>query len=106
MCLIRLARVSDYFALSREGLHSAKYKLGQASRTVTEGNVTYMAAGSMTISTRVTRRSLETPTPDKINTSEYFQQIFETPGRPQAKVCSDAARCCSDWLSCHTRQST
>jgi len=45
-----------------------------------------MAAGSMTINTRVTRRSQETPTPDKINTSEYFQQIFETPGRPQAKV--------------------
>lgn len=42
--------------------------------------------GSMTINTRVTRRSQETPTPDKINTSEYFQQIFETPGRPQAKV--------------------
>ena len=45
-----------------------------------------MIAGSMTINTRVTRRSQETPTPDKINTSEYFQQIFETPGRPQAKV--------------------
>ncbi len=45
-----------------------------------------MDAGSMTINTRVTRRSQETPTPDKINTSEYFQQIFETPGRPQAKV--------------------
>ena len=45
-----------------------------------------MVAGSMTINTRVTRRSQETPTPDKINTSEYFQQIFETPGRPQAKV--------------------
>ncbi|KAA6425870.1 MAG: hypothetical protein FRX49_04245 [Trebouxia sp. A1-2] len=42
--------------------------------------------GSMTINTRVTRRSQETPTLDKINTSEYFQQIFETPGRPQAKV--------------------
>ncbi|DBA87726.1 hypothetical protein WJX77_012066 [Trebouxia sp. C0004] len=42
--------------------------------------------GSMTINTRVTRRSQETPTPDKISTSEYFQQIFETPGRPQAKV--------------------
>ncbi len=45
-----------------------------------------MIAGSMTINTRVTRRSQEIPTPDKINTSEYFQQIFETPGRPQAKV--------------------
>lgn len=45
-----------------------------------------MVAGSMTINTRVTRRSQETPTLDKINTSEYFQQIFETPGRPQAKV--------------------
>ncbi|KAL3140611.1 hypothetical protein ABBQ32_005181 [Trebouxia sp. C0010 RCD-2024] len=42
--------------------------------------------GSMTINTRVTRRSEETPAPDKINTSEYFQQIFESPGRPQAKV--------------------
>lgn len=42
--------------------------------------------GSMTINTRVTRRSEETPASDKINTSEYFQQIFESPGRPQAKV--------------------
>ena len=50
-------------------------------------------AGSMTINTRVTRRSEETPASDKINTSEYFQQIFESPGRPQAKVC-DHDICC------------
>lgn len=85
---------------------SCQGKAWSSHRMGTMGGVMHMAAGSMTISTRVTRRSLETPTPDKINTSEYFQQIFETPGRPQAKVCSDAARCCNDWLSCHTRQST
>ena len=49
--------------------------------------------GSMTINTRVTRRSKETPAPDKINTSEYFQQIFESPGRPQAKVCKQHRMC-------------
>lgn len=49
-------------------------------------------AGSMAVTTRVTRRLQETPAPDKLSTSEYFQQIFETPGRPKAKVsqCSQA----------------
>lgn len=45
-----------------------------------------LVPGSMTINTRVTRRSQETPAPDKINTSEYFQQIFDFPEKPQAKV--------------------
>lgn len=48
--------------------------------------VAMQCTGSMTINTRVTRRSKETPAADKINTSEYFQQIFESPGTPQAKV--------------------
>ena len=43
-------------------------------------------AGSMAVTTRVTRRLQETPAPDKLSTSEYFQQIFETPGKPKAKV--------------------
>lgn len=40
----------------------------------------------MAVTTRVTRRLQEAPAPDKLSTSEYFQQIFETPGRPKAKV--------------------
>ena len=38
------------------------------------------------VSTRVTRRSEEAPSPQRLSTSEYFQQLVDSPSRPQPKV--------------------
>jgi hypothetical protein len=38
------------------------------------------------VTTRVTRRLQERPAPDRLTTSEFVQQLIESPGRPQPKV--------------------
>lgn len=42
--------------------------------------------GGMQVSTRVTRRLEEEPGPERLSTSEYFQQLIESPQRDQPKV--------------------
>eukprot|EP00884_Botryococcus_braunii_P004263 jgi/Botrbrau1/13838/Bobra.0056s0075.1 len=47
--------------------------------------------GGAEVSTRVTRRSLDRPTADRINTSEFFEQIFQDSRSQQPRV--KASRC-------------
>lgn len=42
--------------------------------------------GGLEVTTRVMRRSEETQGPDRLDTSEYFQQMIDTPERLQPKV--------------------
>ena len=39
------------------------------------------------MSTRVTRRSAANPAPDRLDTSEYFEQVFGSPGRREPRAC-------------------
>ena len=48
---------------------------------------TILPAGGTNIFTRVTRRSEETED-RKIATSEFYEQVFEAPGRIEPKVSS------------------
>lgn len=38
------------------------------------------------MATRVVRRSAEGVGPERLDTSEYFQQLFDSPGRPEPRV--------------------
>lgn len=50
-------------------------------------NILNMALpGGVDVTTRVTRRSETTAPPDRLDTSEYFQQIYASPGRREPKV--------------------
>lgn len=46
----------------------------------------FFCIGGMNIVTRVTRRSEEAGGLDRINTSEFFEQVFQTPGRVEPRV--------------------
>ena len=45
-----------------------------------------MSAGGTSVITRVTKRSEAKPAADRIDTSEYFQQVFQQGGKPEPKV--------------------
>jgi len=45
-----------------------------------------LSTGGMDITTRVVRRSEQRLEDNRLDTSEYFRQIYEVPGRPEPKV--------------------
>ena len=45
-----------------------------------------MGAGGTNIVTRVVRRSEENSAADRINTSEFFEQVFQVPNKVEPKV--------------------
>lgn len=58
--------------------------------------------GGLLVSTRVTRRSEERQGPDRLATSEFFQQLIASEQAAQPKVgCGDSGRVsvCAGWCS-------
>ncbi|KAK9812762.1 hypothetical protein WJX72_003291 [[Myrmecia] bisecta] len=49
-------------------------------------SLSLLLPGGMNILTRVTRRSEDPVAADRLDTSEYFEQVFDTPGRAEPRV--------------------
>ena len=66
---------------------------------------TRVGAGGADVNTRVTRRSTATPGADRLDTSEYFEQVFGNPGnrepRLKASQCFTKYKCA--WRARHGR---